>query len=330
MNENDYTPDFVEVLNAWERNPPLQAEFVFDLPPEDPRRTDKVGVLMYQAVLLRQDHPALDFARIKAVTFTSDVHRSGDALEKAVGHELPQFRSAAARLEVFHVNIGAGQVLVITDDVANASVSAKIPTRLAAWEMLRNELARSVAVAWLAEAGLAAGPGTSAARWQAYARNVWSEYFCGLHAVVDGLSTDMARLRLRESLEQDPAALMQARDQHGHDHDDREYAARAEGCVRGLCEAMAEVLGQLQAQGTTLARIDPPLDTLLRACGLTPLWQSLDQALRAMGSDPHGWPSQPWDGLWNCARACLNEHGLRYGADAVLLEVLPDAAGKNT
>lgn len=331
MNDQDYTPDFVEVLNAWEQHPPLQVEFVFDLPPESPRKSDKVGVLMYQAVLLRQDHPELEFGRLKAVTFTMDVHRTGDELENAVGHDLPHYRNAAARLDAFHINLGPGQVLIVTDELANASLSPSVPTRLAAWEMLRTELGRCVAVARLADAGLASAPPEAQPRWQALARNVWTEYFCGYHAAVEGLATDMARQRLREALEQDPAALAQAAAQFERDRDLTEFATRAEGCVRGLCEAMAEVMGQLAVQQIGLAGVDPQLDTLIRAQGLSWLWELLIARLRAMGFDPLKWPAgEAWEGLVDTARQCLARQGLHYGMDGEVLPAAGESEGKTT
>lgn len=322
MTQPEYSPDFVEVLKAWERHPPLRAGIVFDLPPDDPRRTDKVGVLMYQAVLLRQDHPELDFDRIKAVTFTCDVHHTGDQLEKAAGHDLPQFRNAAARLDIFHVNLGGGQVLVITDEAAKACLSPQLPVRLAAWEMLRSELARCAAVGRLDASGLAAPEPGVQARWHGYARSVWIEYFVGGLAAVEGLSTDMARRRLRESLEQDAAALSQAISQFQRDHDRLELRTRAEGCVRGLGEAMAEVLGQLASAGTSLAALDPQLDTLVRVQGLSSLWDGLAGVLARCGRQPSQWDrAAPWDALIAVLQGCLRQVGLHYDDDGQLGQV---------
>ena len=329
MSDASYTPEFIETLNAWEQHPPLTAEFVFDLPPEDRRKADKVGVLMYQAVLIKQDHPSIDFSRLRAITFTMDVHRTGDELENAVGHDLPHYRNAAARLDIFHVNLGPGQVLIITDELANASLSPQLPTRLAAWEMLRTELARSVAVARLADAALASAKAAPAAQWQGLARNVWTEYFCGRHAAVEGLSTDMARQRLREALEQDPAALAQALLQYGRDHDLTELATRAEGCARGLGEAMAEVIGQLATQQDSLAGVDPQLDTLIRAQGLSWLWDALASRLAALGVDPRIWPTgKAWDGLIDIFRQWLGRQGLRYDPDGEAVPPEPHSEGK--
>lgn len=329
MSEAEYTPEFVQTLNAWEQDPPLRAEFVFDLPPGDRRKADKVGVLMYQAVLLRQEHPELEFSRIKAITFTMDVHRTGDELEKVAGHDLPQFRQAAARLDVFHVNLGPGQVLIITDELANASLSPTIATRLAAWALLRTELARSVAVSRLASAGLAVSQPGLAADWQALARTLWIEWFCGFHAEVEGLSSGMARQRLREALEQDPAALAQAQLRFAQDHDAGELLTRAAGCARGLCEAMAEVLGQLAAQRTALADLDPQLETLIRAQGLISLWEQLGSRLHATGMEPAHWDGPAtWVALAEPARDWLARAGLHYDFEADAWQISSASAGE--
>jgi hypothetical protein len=315
MSKPDYSPEFVDTLNAWEQNPPLTAEFVFDLPPGDARKADKVGVLMYQAVLIKQEHPALDFARLRAVTFTMDVHRTGDELERIVGHDLPHYRSAAARLDAFHVNLGPGQVLVITDELAQASLSPQLATRLAAWELLRTELVRSVAVARLAAAPPSASPG-SAPRWQTFARYVWTEWFCGFHAAVEGMQTPMARNRLRDALEQDPANLTQATQQFALDHDMAEFVTRAEGCARGLFEAMAEVLGQLAAGRQGLDSVDPHLETLIHAHGLPWLWEALGVTLVAHADGPGtADPAAAWQALIGLAQRWLVPAGLRYGGD---------------
>lgn len=322
MAEPDYTPEFIEVLNAWEQTPPLTAEFVFDLPPGDTRKADKVGVLMYQAVLMKQDHAELDFSRIRAVTFTMDVHRTGDELERIVGHDLPHYRNAAARLDVFHINLGAGQVFIITDELAVASLSPLLATRLAAWELLRTELARSVAVAALADvapAGEASQPSFESARhtrWLSIARYAWTEYFCGFHAGVQGLQTPMARNRLRSALEEDPVALAQAIHQFAADADRAELTTRAEGCVKGLFEAMSEVLGQLAAAGLQLSTEDPHLDTLIRTHALTAVWESLARTLAALGTDPRRWSTlAPLGSLVALGQQYLGTHGVEYGAD---------------
>jgi len=289
MSESDYAPEFIDALQAWEQSPPLTAEFVFDLPPSDKRKADKVGVLMYQGVLLKQDHPDLDFSRIRAITFTMDVHRTGDELEKIVGHDLPQYRNAAARMDAFHVNLGPGQILIITDELANASLSPQIATRLAAWELIRTELARTVAIDRLIDAPALS---ITAPRWISLARYTWTEYFCGLMSSVEGLQTPMARQRLRQSLEEDPLAISEAIKNFNHNQDLEERSTRSEGAVKGLFEAMAEVHGQLDATETTLSAIDPQLDSLIRAQGVAMIWDGLDQILRTLGTQPAQWDNQ--------------------------------------
>ncbi len=323
MSESDYSPEFVEALNAWEQGPPLGAEFVFDLPPTDKRKSDKVGVLMYQAVLMKQEHGDLDFSRIRAVTFTMDVHRTGEELENIAGHDLPQYRNAAARLDVFHINLGPGQILIITDELAVHSLSPQLATRLAAWELLRTELARSVAVARLADLPDPVRPPDSA-RWHSFARYVWTEYFCGLHAAVQAMSTPMARNRLREALEQDPVALAEAGRQFGRDGDLAEYATRAEGCAKGLCEAMAEVIGQLQGNQSTLDDTDPHLGTLIQSHGLQPLWEALRTSLVGLGVRPDAWTDTDSLALLAAdARNYLSQQGLHYVDGAVTHAILP-------
>ena len=358
----DDTPEFAEVLNAWQQRPPLTAEWVFDLPADDTRRADKVGVLMYQAVLMKQDHPDLDFTRIRAVTFTADVHRTGDELERRVGHDLPQFRNAAARLDVFHVNLGEAQILVVTDALANASLSPQPAVRRAAWELLRTELARTVAVARLASwtdataaaeraggasgasgaggAGGASGAGgaggtgagaesdASARRWRSLARYTWTEYLCGLYAGVEGLQTPMARNRLREALEEDPVALAQAAQQFAQDADFVEFMTRAEGCLKGLFEAMAEVLGQLAASGASLSDTDPHLETLIHTHALGTLWDDLQKQLALLGTEPSRWQEASWFAmLIRLGQRYLAGFGLRYERRSHALDVakLPHA-----
>jgi len=286
MSESEYAPEFIDALNAWEQHPPLTAEFVFDLPPSDKRKADKVGVLMYQAVLLKQDHPELDFNRIRAITFTMDVHRTGDELENVVGHDLPQYRNAAARMDAFHVNLGPGQILIVTDELANASLSSQISTRLAAWELMRTELARTVAVLKLS---LMPAPDHIPSRWVSLAKYTWTEYFCGFMASVEGLQTPMARQRLRQALEEDPLAISEAVRKFQLDHDLEEGTARSEGAVKGLFEAMAEVLGQLSATDTVLNDLDPQLDSLIRAQGVSGIWDALGEILRQLGTDVSHW-----------------------------------------
>ena len=289
MSEPDYAPEFIEALQAWEQSPPLTAEFVFDLPPSDKRKADKVGVLMYQGVLLKQDHPDLDFSRIRAITFTMDVHRTGDELENIVGHDLPQYRNAAARMDAFHINLGPGQILIITDELANASLSPQIATRLAAWELIRTELARTIAIFRLLDAP---SPLSLPPRWISLARYAWTEYFCGLSASVEGLQTPMARQRLRQSLEEDPLAISEAIKNFNHHQDLEERTTRSEGAVKGLFEAMAEVHGQLDATQTTLSAIDPQLDSLIRAQGVAMIWDGLGGILRKLGAHPAQWDNE--------------------------------------
>ncbi len=340
MAESDgYSPEFVEALNAWEQGPPLSAEFVFDLPPADPRKADKVGVLMYQAVLMKQDHPALDFARIRAVTFTMDVHRTGAELENIVGHNLPQFRNAAARLDAFHVNVAGGQVLIITDELAQASLSPQLATRLAAWELLRTELARSVAVVLLSHvpdaywlggdtAGQDRRNDTAEVRWRRFARYVWSEYFCGYHASVQAMGTPMARNRLRTALEEDPVALASAAAQFRADGDAQEWVARAEGCARGLCEAMAEVIGQTHATQSRLADVDPHLDTLIHTHALGGLWDALAQALQAPDRHPAEWASTlRLDAVAQAGQSLLLAYGLSYRDGDTVVQAPSGSAG---
>lgn len=289
MSESEYAPEFIEALQGWEQRPPLTAEFVFDLPPSDKRKADKVGVLMYQGVLLKQDHPDLDFSRIRAITFTMDVHRTGDELENIVGHDLPHYRNAAARMDAFHVNLGSGQILIITDELANASLSPQIATRLAAWELIRTELARTIAVD-----RLSAMPSTFnyAPRWMSLARYAWTEYFCGYTASVEGLQTPMARQRLRQSLEEDPLAISEAIKNFNQYQDLEERTTRSEGAVKGLFEAMAEVHGQCDAVQTTLGAIDPQLDSLIRAQGVAMIWDGLNAILGDLGTLPSRWNDQ--------------------------------------
>jgi hypothetical protein len=289
MSEPDYAPEFIEALQAWEQSPPLTAEFVFDLPPSDKRKADKVGVLMYQSVLLKQDHPDLDFSRIRAITFTMDVHRTGDELENIVGHDLPQYRNAAARMDAFHINLGPGQILIITDELANASLSPQIATRLAAWELIRTELARTIAIYRLLDAP---SPLSTAPRWISLARYAWTEYFCGLTASVEGLQTPMARQRLRQSLEEDPLAISEAIKSFVYNQDVDERTTRSEGAVKGLFEAMAEVHGQLETTQTTLSAIDPQLDTLIRAQGVAMIWDGLGEILQKLGAHPAQWDNE--------------------------------------
>ena len=286
MSESEYTPEFIEALSAWEQSPPLTAEFVFDLPPSDKRKADKVGVLMYQGVLLKQDHPDLDFSRIRAITFTMDVHRTGDELEKIVGHDLPQYRNAAARMDAFHINLGPGQILIITDELANASLSPQIATRLAAWELIRTELARTIAIYRLLDAPT---PMQTAPRWISLARYAWTEYFCGFTASVEGLQTPMARQRLRQSREEDPVAISEAIKNFNNNQDLEERTTRSEGAVKGLFEAMSEVHGQLDATHTTLTTIDPQLDSLIRAQGVAMIWDRLGEILQILGTQPKHW-----------------------------------------
>lgn len=312
MSADDAT-EWAEVLKQVTGEPPLKADFVFDLPPSDERKGDRVGALMYQALLLKQDHPELSFDNIRAVTFTMDVHRTGEEIEKVVGHDLPAYRNAAARMDVFALSLGPGQLLIVTDDLAQAALSPSLPTCLTAWERLRTELMRSVAVLKL-KTMPAQGPATR--RFEQLVRYTWTEYFCGWYASVEGLDTNLSRSRLRVSLEEDPASLSRGLDGFRRNHDLADWVSRAEGDVRGIFESMAEVIGQLRARELSLADLDGPLDSLLHAQGLSPIFDALSDTLNDIGAEPS---APALTGIATLAQTFLGHYGLAYEEDGSII-----------